>query len=196
MRVRFPLGAQKNYQNMNYQEILKVLISVGKIKKVKRSGWVKRGVKDAESVADHSYRMAMMAIMLANKLSLNSEKLIKMALIHDVAEGVTSDIIWEQGTNIIGNHEEKTLFERKVMKEIFKESEDLYLLWEEFEKQTTREAKILKCIDKLEMLIQAGEYEKAEENTESLQEFWNNVEKYLVGSELEDFFDEIKLFFK
>jgi len=46
------------------------------------------------------------------------------------------------------------------------------------------------------MLIQAGEYESAKENTKSLQEFWDNVEKYLKDSELEDFYKEIKHFYK
>ncbi|PIV07596.1 oxetanocin [Candidatus Shapirobacteria bacterium CG_4_8_14_3_um_filter_35_11] len=181
---------------MNYQELLKILVNVSNLKKTKRTGWIKKGIVNVESVADHSYQMAVMTIFISEKLSLNFEKMVKMALIHDVAEGVIGDIIWEQGINTIGSHKNKTKLEQKAMKKIFKNNLDLYQLWDEFEKQETREAKVIKCIDKLEMLIQAGEYESAKENTKSLQEFWDNVEKYLKDSELEDFYKEIKHFYK
>jgi len=61
-------------------------------------------------------------------------------------------------------------------------------LWKEFNGQETREAKIVKQLDKLEMVIQALEYEKEGYPSEWFDEFWENAEKYLKGQELEPFF--------
>ena len=68
-------------------------IEAGKLKKQKRSGWVLREVKNPETIAEHSFRVAIMGWLLANKKrGLNIEKIIKMALIHDIGEIYAGDI--------------------------------------------------------------------------------------------------------
>jgi 5'-deoxynucleotidase YfbR-like HD superfamily hydrolase len=54
------------------------------------------------------------------------------------------------------------------------------------------EAKFLKQIDKLEMALQALEYERDGQNSKSLNEFWENSEKYLSGKELDPYFKELQ----
>lgn len=71
---------------MNY------LHKIGKLKDLKRKSWVLRKVPNPESVADHSFRTSFMALLLADKLNLDKNKCVQMALIHDISESLTGDI--------------------------------------------------------------------------------------------------------
>jgi len=80
-----------------------------------------------------------------------------MAIIHDLPEAITGDVVWRKGgkeNRMI--KKKKDAAEREAMKE-FKEvlGEDLFNLWEEYEARRSKEARILKELDKLEMAIQA-----------------------------------------
>ena len=59
--------------------------TVGLLKRQKRTGWVLRGVPLPESVADHSYRMAMLA-MICSVPGVDSGRAVQIALVHDLAE--------------------------------------------------------------------------------------------------------------
>ena len=64
---------------------------VGDLKHVKRTGWVVRDIDQPESVADHMYRMAMLVFMLQD-LTINKDRLLKICLVHDLAEAIVGDI--------------------------------------------------------------------------------------------------------
>lgn len=176
------------------QQIISLALEFGVLKKVIRTGWKKKGIKDPESVADHTWRVAMLAMVLAPELNLDQNKLIKMALIHDLGEALIGDIIWEKGKKIIGSQEEKHRDERSAIESIFNtgDMKEYRLLWEEFEHQETIEAKLIKELDKLEMAIQALEYEKEGYSGKKLDEFWENAEKYLKKGEVASIFLELK----
>jgi putative hydrolases of HD superfamily len=53
---------------------------------------VQSDVRDPESVADHMYRMATMALLMAGSEAYNQPKLVKMAVVHDIAEAIVGDI--------------------------------------------------------------------------------------------------------
>src|SRR5687768_11301683 len=62
------------------------------LKSVKRAGWVaKAGISDAESVADHSFSMCAIGMALADAMKLDAEKVIKMIVLHDLAESAVGD---------------------------------------------------------------------------------------------------------
>ncbi|CAJ1932182.1 unnamed protein product, partial [Sphenostylis stenocarpa] len=63
-----------------------------RLKTTKRKGWVNHGIKGAESIADHMYRMALMALIAGDVPGLNRERCIKIALVHDIAEAIVGDI--------------------------------------------------------------------------------------------------------
>lgn len=175
---------------MNKEEFLNLLLEIGLLKRIQRTGWVLKGVKNAESVAEHTWRVAMLALLLADKLKVNQLKLVKMALIHDLGEIGIGDIKWESGKRIIGSQKQKHKDERNVVERIFADNpsfKEYVSLWEEFEEQKTRESKIVKLLDKLEMAIQALEYEKEGYSSDLFEEFWENTEKYLKNSELEEY---------
>ncbi|NXS93958.1 HDDC2 protein, partial [Jacana jacana] len=149
-----------------------------------RTGWVYRNVSKPESVSDHMYRMAMMALVTEDK-SLNKDRCIRLALVHDMAECIVGDIA--PADNI--SKEEKHRREEAAMQQLSQLlSEDLrkevYELWEEYESQSTAEAKFVKELDQCEMILQAFEYEELEKAPGSLQEFYHSTAGKFVHPEI------------
>lgn len=180
---------------ISHSELLDLFLEIGILKRVQRTGWVLKGVKDIESVAEHTWRVAMLALVLAPELGLDQLKLVKMALIHDLGEVGIGDIKWESGKKVIGSQKKKHIDEEKVISQMFADNpnfQEYIQLWQEFNHQQTREARIVKQLDKLEMVIQALEYEKEGYPSEWFDEFWENAEKYLKNQELEPFFVFLK----
>ncbi|EPS64938.1 hypothetical protein M569_09841, partial [Genlisea aurea] len=146
------------------------------LKTTKRSGWVRRKVQEPESVADHMYRMGLMALIASDIPGVNREKCIKMAIVHDIAEAIVGDITPSDGIP----KEEKSRREREALKsmcdllgggERAKEISDLFL---EYEANSSTEAKIVKDFDKVvEMILQALEYEN--EQGKDLEEFFEST---------------------
>lgn len=113
----------------------------------------------AENDAEHSWMVALSCLVLMPELErefgkIDREKVLAMALIHDVAEIVTGDTkTWDNKARI--NKEEK---EREAVEKLFgkleKEKRDyLISLWEECEKQETVEAKFVKSIDRMDPVV-------------------------------------------
>lgn len=182
--------------NKNYwRKILNIAQASGILKQVPRTGWVLKGVEKAESVAEHSYRVALLTMMLADKFGLDRNKLVEMALVHDFGEAGIGDIKWETGRVVLVPPTAKHRDEKAIMKKIvsgFKDGAKYSNLLEEFIRRRSKEAKFLKQVDKLEMIIQALEYEAAGYPPSWFNEFWENAEKYLSGKELEGIFSELR----
>ena len=76
--------------------LIPFLSEVIKIKRTVRTGWKRKNVPEPESVADHMYFMALMALV-ATPDHLNKDKCIKIAIVHDLAECITGDITPHDG---------------------------------------------------------------------------------------------------
>lgn len=166
--------------------LLDLFIEFGNLKKLKRTGWVLRGVPNPESIADHSFRTALITLFLGEELKkkgipLNLEKALKIALIHDLAEARITDIPLPAQ-----RYFSKVEGEREALQEMV--GEEYLKLFDEYEGESTLEGKLVKFADRLEMLIQALEYEKA--GFSNLDEFWGTLEK-LRKSELYPYFREL-----
>ncbi|MGI0002847.1 MAG: HD domain-containing protein, partial [Nitrosopumilaceae archaeon] len=62
------------------------------LKSIHRKGWAKKvGINEPESVADHTYSMALMSVVLAELQALDVQKVATMSLIHDLAESLVGD---------------------------------------------------------------------------------------------------------
>jgi putative hydrolase of HD superfamily len=139
---------------------LDFLLTISNLKKTKRTGWLRNGIESAESIADHMHRMALISWILDDP-SLNRDRLIKMAIVHDLAEATVGDITPDDSIT----KEEKERMERDAMDEFVKmlgntdHAQELKELWEEYEAGNTPEAIACKDIDKFEMILQAYEYE-------------------------------------
>ncbi len=146
----------------------------GALKLVKRAGWLKKvGItSDRESVADHSFRMAIMGLEQGLKLGLDSSKIVRMCLIHDLAESVIGDRLPEEKHSQSWHRKE----EDKVMHELVANlgsptSKILLNDWLELLESKTAEAMLVWKIDKMEMALQARDYEIMGYDKEKLLEF-------------------------
>jgi putative hydrolase of HD superfamily len=141
----------------------------------KRTGWVNHGVKESESIADHMYRMAVMAIIATDIPGINRDRCVKMAVVHDIAEAIVGDITPSDGVS----KEEKSRRESAAMDEMCQllgggiQAEEMKELWMEYENNSSAEAKLVKDFDKVEMILQALEYET--EQGKDLEDFFNST---------------------
>jgi putative hydrolases of HD superfamily len=150
------------------------------LKTIKRSGWIqKSNITSPESVADHSYSMCMMSMILAEIMNLDSGHIMKMVIIHDLAESLVGD---HMPDNI--SSEKKHLVEDKAMKKIISKLPNSlrknYLhIWNEYNGNITVNAKFVHNMDKLEMALQAKEYEFEGYPKEVLQPFIKSATDYI-----------------
>lgn len=110
-----------------------------------------------ESVAEHSWRVALMAFLLRHQFAdININKVVNMSLIHDLGECFTGDIPTFVKTDKDRQTEDSLLLQwlKTLPEEI---STDFAALYAEMEAQQTPEAKLFKALDKLEALIQHNE---------------------------------------
>ncbi|XP_078433705.1 uncharacterized protein LOC144704996 [Wolffia australiana] len=146
-----------------------------RLKTTKRAGWVIRGVHDAESVADHMYRMSVMALISADLPGVDRDRCIKMAVVHDIAEAIVGDITPSDGVP----KSEKSRREREALDHMCSllgdgaRAKEIHELWMEYEENTSLEAKLVKDFDKIEMILQALEYET--DQGKDLEEFFQST---------------------
>ena len=75
------------------KNLVKFFHHIGQLKDMPRRGWVIRNIKNGESIAEHIFRASLMAWVLGQeKKGLNMERLLKMALMHDICEIYSGDI--------------------------------------------------------------------------------------------------------
>lgn len=166
---------------------LNFFIEVGKLKEMLRRGWVLRNIKNPESIADHTFRVTLMAWILGKrKQNFNIEKVIKMALIHDLCEVYAGDttpydsILPKSKKKIaelvktwprFSNNEKKRLSkikynkEKKSLERLLKNlprdiAGEIKSLWLDYEKGLTKEGRFFKQADRLENFLQSLEYWK------------------------------------
>ncbi|KAL5553545.1 hypothetical protein UlMin_040946 [Ulmus minor] len=142
------------------------------LKTTKRKGWINHEIKSPESIADHMYRMSLMALIASDLPGVDRERCIKIAIVHDIAEAIVGDITPSDGVP----KEEKSRLERAALNEMCEvlgggaRAEELKELWEEYENNSSIEANLVKDFDKVEMILQALEYET--EHGKVLDEFF------------------------
>ena len=162
------------------------------LKKISRKGWIDRlSLENPESVADHSYSMAIISMVISDLENYNSEKILKMVLLHDLAESKIGDYTPEQL-----NKEKKNNLENNAFNEIIKDLPDLiksqYLqIWQEYQENISPESKIVHQIDKLEMALQAKIYEKEGHSQEKLESFFESAKADIVNPKLKELFTKI-----
>jgi putative hydrolases of HD superfamily len=146
--------------------------AAGALKSIKRRGWTDAGITDQESVADHSFRMAIMGAYLSEEIKLDSAKIIRMCLIHDLAESEIGDITPEEKVSEVLHRKDEDRVSRAIYSSLPDKERKLFLReWEELLEMKTREAKLVWQIDKLEMGLTMKDYLRAGGNRNKLAEF-------------------------
>lgn len=151
---------------MEEKQVLKLVDLLGRMKTLKRTGWVKRKVEHPESDADHSYSLSLLALLLAPE-NLDLAKCLKLALIHDLPEALCGDFIPGELPP-----EEKAALEKNAMQKIVFDLEkpEFMELFEEYEQGLTPEAEFIRSLDRLDNVFTAKFYEK-ESNLSLTKEF-------------------------
>ncbi|WP_026571567.1 MULTISPECIES: HD domain-containing protein [Sediminibacillus] len=144
------------------KRILEVLKLAEKLKYELRHSWLSNGRQ--ESVAEHTWRVALMAVFLEPYLDQKTDmaKLLKMITIHDLVEAEATDIpAFDTMDNELAR-KEKQEREQQAIANIRKSlggdlGKDIQQLWLEFENRSTYEAKVANALDKLEAQLQHNE---------------------------------------
>jgi putative hydrolases of HD superfamily len=172
--------------------IFEYLEHVNVLKRLPRTGWLLNGVVPCESVADHSFAVAVLAIGLAETVNedwaaeglerpLDVGQIVTTAVVHDLAEGLLTDLP-KRSTELLGR-EVKHAAEARAMAIILGAiaNGDKYTrLWGDYNSAATPEARLVRDADKLEMVHQALVYERAGQRM--LLEFWEVGEWHYVAS--------------
>lgn len=155
----------------------------GELKDVRRQGWLDRGLADAESVADHSYRLAVLAWAVARHRGLDADRAIRIALLHDLAEAEVGDetpFDGILGDRSDGSPADPAVFdhlpaadpvrrhakhdrERAAIERLAAQlgpalGDELRAVWDEYAAQASPEARLVKDLDRIETLLQAESY--------------------------------------
>ena len=136
------------------KKILKFLHKVEELKTLLRHSWLSSGRQ--ESVAEHSWRIALATIILEPTIErkMDIAKVLKMSIIHDLAEIFAGDHHAWQG-KLKNKHQLEKLALIKLLKDLPQlQRDEIQKLWEEYEARKTEEAKFVKALDKLETIDQ------------------------------------------
>ncbi len=163
---------------MDREAVLDLLLQAARLKWLPRSGWVMRGIADPESVAEHSWGVALLALTLGSleEGPVDREKLLVTALLHDLPEVLLSDIPTPALRYLAA--EAKQRAEEAALADLLAalpERERWRAWWDEFESGSSVEGRLVRDADRLDMMIQAYLYE--ERRGAALGEFWVGQEE-------------------
>jgi putative hydrolase of HD superfamily len=142
----------------------------------------------AESVADHSYGVAVAAMLMADELiargvTVNMERVLRVALLHDWAEVRVGDMP-RTATTYFGAQVRKRA-ERAAFEDIVRSldangvAEKYNALHEDYEERASLEARLVKAADVIDLLVQTLAFERA--GVRGLDEFWDGVAERNLG---------------
>ena len=163
--------------------MLATLIELQRLKRLDRTGWTLRGLPNGtESVAAHSFGVGVTAMLLADEfvsrgISLDVEKVLRLALLHDWAEVRVGDMP-RTATFYFGSDARKEA-ETAAFSDVVRDvdsAEGLYgSLYSEYEQRSSLEARLVKAADVLDLLVQVLALERA--GARGLDEFWEVAEQ-------------------
>jgi len=144
--------------------------STNALKSLPRMGWLFAGVAQPESLADHTCLVAIYTLFLVEAVNadpaaeglerpLDVERALSLALIHDLAESVLTDLP-KRSAAVLGA-EVKHAAEERIVVDLLADlpgGARYVALWQEYDAGSTPEARLVKDVDKLEMVVQAIRY--------------------------------------
>jgi putative hydrolase of HD superfamily len=157
--------------------IVATLARLHPLDRVPRAGWLLRGVAEPESVASHCHAVALLTQLVCEAWpgSFDAGRAVAMALVHDCSEVATMDIPMPAGDAKF--REAKSLTEQAVVASLFAGIPSRAAeLFAEFERAETPEARLVRGLDKVQMMIRATCYER--EGRGSLGDFWANPKNF------------------
>jgi len=162
--------------------MLSTLIELQRLKRLDRTGWTLRGLANGtESVAAHSFGVSVTAMLLADRcvaqgVTVDVEKLLRIALLHDWAETRVGDM--PRTATLYFGSEARKHAETAAFADIVNpvDAAGSYAnLYDDYERRQSLEARLVKAADVLDLLIQVLALERA--GARGLDEFWEVAEK-------------------
>lgn len=131
-----------------------------------------------------------MAMIFSDLLNMDTEKILKMALLHDLTESITGDITPESMPK-----KDKVSVEDSAMTEILGKlnpriSKEYGLIWKEYLEKSSSESILLHQIDKLEMALQANSYQKIS-SEQKVKEFLESAKLNVTDDNLKKILEQI-----
>jgi putative hydrolase of HD superfamily len=158
-------------------DLLRLVARTERLESFPRSGWVVCGVQGAESVAAHVYETTLIAMWLADRVEENvdTEKVLRIALLHDIGETLLTDLPWPVkmfiGKEAIADGEARAVDEVLA---------DAPQGWREavsaYEDADTLEARIVKAADRIQMLAKSLQYRT--QGRGDVQRFWEGTRNF------------------
>lgn len=178
---------KKAGKHKDIPKLLDFISEAGMLKQVQRSGWSVLGIKHSESVADHSFRCAVIGYILAHMENIDPYRVLLMTLFNDIHESRIFDLHKMAQRYIDGRKAEDKSFYEQVKSLPSSIRTELTDMRKEFLAQITKESIVARDADVLECLVQAREYQahgfreavkfmkKAPEvlKTKSARKLWN-----------------------
>jgi len=170
--------------------MLTVLLELQRLKRLDRTGWVLRGLPPgAESVAAHSYGVALAAMLLADEcaargVEVDVGRVLRLALLHDLQETRTGDM--PRAVADYYGREARKRAERAAFDDVMRGAGAAHAarygeLHEDYEERASLEARLVKAADVIDLLAQALAFERA--GARGLGEFWEGAEGRDFGLE-------------
>ncbi|MCZ6873172.1 MAG: HD domain-containing protein [bacterium] len=152
----------RHLQGKEASAIIELYFDLCHLKQIYRQGWLQHGISPlrCESVADHSFGVAMLVMFLADQYApeLDMAKLLRLSLLHDFGEIDAGDVTPADGVSSAEKVQSEHASVLRVLRRL--PEQDRYLaLWHEYEVGVTLEAGFVRQVEKLEMALQASVYE-------------------------------------
>jgi putative hydrolase of HD superfamily len=174
------------------ETLLEMLLELQVLDRVPRMGYVLRGVPEPESITEHSWHVGFLVWALGSRIEgLDRLRALEIALVHDLAEVRTGDLPRVAKRYFAPGTQEAA--ERDVVGELLGPlGERAGELLAEYRAAETREARLVKACDKLQLMIKVAAYERW--GAGWLSEFWDNPENFpdLGLDVVRELFDELR----
>ena len=187
------------FSQRGVQSLLNSLVSfweiAAKLKAEPRKGWLKKlRLQRPESVADHYFALSLICLLEGHRRGYNVEKMLKLAILHDIEEAITGDLTPEdktaKGRVVVAS--QKTSAREQLLVSLPMESRRFYKkLFSELDEGKTREAQLVHELDKLEMALQASAYSKQGIEARKLREFYESAKEAIRDPHLRILLTEI-----
>lgn len=155
-----------------YDQLYTLTAQANHLKQLPRTGWLYAGIVNPESIAEHSFATALLVLHLGAIINedwqaealmepLDVGQAVQIALVHDLAESMLTDLP-KRSTDLIGKnikHNAEQMAINLLVGEL-PSAQTTIDLWQSYEDASTPEARLVKDVDKLEMVFQAHRYEQ------------------------------------
>lgn len=154
------------------EDLLETLLELQNLDRVPRMGYQLRGVAEPESVSEHGWHLVFVIWALAPAIDdIDVLRAIEIALVHDVAEVRTGDLPMTASRYLPAGA--KAAAERAALDELLAplggRARELFA---EYQAQESREARLVKACDKLQLLLKVATYQSWGQG--ALDEFWRH----------------------